>query len=291
MVVDRVVSTYNLPKEEVLRWYRNEIQSIDGMAQLANRLAKDFPQLDVIFRPHPEESLETYRGKLSPLPNIHLTKSGPVWPWILNTAAVIQRSCTTAIEASLAGRSAISPQWISPSNFYPVPESVSLQCADYDSLRDVVQAHLDGQFRLPNELLQNIAEVVEKWFYKMDGLAHKRVADAILSSLSTATQPNRKKCLKELYKVSGARSLRTLPNLIRYTLGLAPEWSFRRRTAFYHLEFDEYFNLQAITDLVRAIGVAKADESKRRVNVSLANDGGAYLMPEYRGRAVIMEAA
>ena len=83
-----------------------------GIVEIANELSARFPEATFVYSPHPFERLETYHRLLRDAPNLHLVKAGTVDGWILRSAAVIQRGCSTAIEASLARVPALSPSWL-----------------------------------------------------------------------------------------------------------------------------------------------------------------------------------
>lgn len=291
-VIDNYVATYGFPREEVLRWYKNELEAIEEMSKLANQLAKDFPDVDVILRPHPEEKVDTYKQKLADVPNIHLSKSRYIAPWILSASAVIQRSCTTAIEASLAGLPAFSPQWIPAPNFYPIPESVSLPCENYNQLKSMLDEILSGEFQMPQPVQEKIDSIIGKWFHKIDGLAYSRVADAILDSLSSDIKPDVTKSKRFLYKLAGngGGEGKKLGDLVRYYLGLPPEWSFRTMKPYYRTKMDESFNEDEIRNIVQSLNEIHSQESEKGMKVSRANDCGAYITPKYLGRAVVIES-
>ncbi|MCM3874381.1 MAG: hypothetical protein ND895_27135 [Pyrinomonadaceae bacterium] len=287
-VIDNYVATYGFAREEVLRWYNNELEAIDSMSALANQLAADFPDIDVILRPHPEERVDTYREKLRE-PNIHLSNSRYVAPWILAASAIIQRSCTTAIEASLAGLPAFSPQWIPAPNFYPVPESVSVPCENYEQLKGSLEAVLCGEFRLPRPVKANVDSIVGEWFGRIDGLAHRRVAEAILSSLSSSTVPDKHKCKRFLYRLPAKGSMLKSKSgdLFRYFLSLPAKWSFRQWRAIHNTEMDEFFNETEIRNLLSAVGDVQGFTN---VDIARANDCGEYISSSFRGRAIVMNS-
>lgn len=287
-VIDNYVATYGFAREDVLRWYHNDLEAIEGMSKLANQLAADFPEIDVILRPHPEENVETYRQKLDSLPNIHLSNSKYIAPWILSASAIIQRSCTTAVEASLAKVPAFSPQWIPAQNYYPVPESVSLPCEDYNQLKAMLEEILSEKFRMPQPVQATIDSVVRDWFHKVDGLAHKRVADAILDSLSTNINPDTEKCKRFLYKLpeSGSPSRAGFGDMARYYLGLPPGFVFRKMKSVYKTQMDEFFNETEIRNLLQSLSNLPEYRNEKGLKVSRANDCGAYVTSKYFGRAI-----
>ncbi len=290
----KLIQTYGYREADVRRWFENEVESIPKLVTLANRLATDFPELDVVIRPHPEEDEVTYQELLHNKANLQVSQALSITPWILRSIAVIQRSCTTALEASLAGKLAISPQWIERVNVYPLPESVSLPCASYDELRDVLEARLLGREVLPAELTQAIERTVFQGFFNIDGRAHKRVADAIMESLVPSRAPDRRKCVRYLYGVprNGTRPrLSRISNVVRWALGTHPSFSWRRFRAPALPPSDEPFNLSAVSQLLRDIHAAKQSESPRVVHAASAEEVGTYAVRKFKGHALVLQAA
>ena len=64
-------------------------------------LAKTFPNINFILRPHPSENIEFWLDLLKECPNTFVINNGNVIPWILASTALISNGCTTAIEASI----------------------------------------------------------------------------------------------------------------------------------------------------------------------------------------------
>lgn len=62
----------------------------------------------IVVRPHPEERLDTYAEALRDVSNVRVIFRGPAVPWIAACDAFVHPDCTTAIEAVLLGRPAIS---------------------------------------------------------------------------------------------------------------------------------------------------------------------------------------
>ncbi|PIQ82366.1 MAG: hypothetical protein COV76_04100, partial [Candidatus Omnitrophica bacterium CG11_big_fil_rev_8_21_14_0_20_64_10] len=163
------------------QWYtdqRHQRRALVEFARLANQLARRFPKRTFVYRPHPNERAESYReqGLLEALPNLHLVKSGTVESWILRAAAVIQRSCSTAIEAGIAGVPALAPAWIPRDAVAPVADEVSLGCRHFDELAGAIEAIEAGRFQMPAEIARRLEAITRDWFYRIDGQAHRRVA-------------------------------------------------------------------------------------------------------------------
>ena len=117
---------YGWSYEVIQRIADAEDESIKGMIEIGGRLAEDHPRQTIVLRPHPFENPEPYRSALGRFPNVVINDCGPVQPQINAAAAVIQRSCTTAIESAAAGVPTFSPQWLPAPFLMPMAEEVSV---------------------------------------------------------------------------------------------------------------------------------------------------------------------
>jgi surface carbohydrate biosynthesis protein len=75
--------------------------------------------LFIVVRPHPSESLDPAKKHYENIENVKVTRLGPHVPWTLAADCLIHTSCTTGLEAAIAGRVAFSlvtnESWISRS--------------------------------------------------------------------------------------------------------------------------------------------------------------------------------
>jgi surface carbohydrate biosynthesis protein len=71
-------------------------------------LAKEFPKINFIIRPHPSESGEKYLATFKENKNVFIKKTGNVAEWILASKGVIHYDCTTGMESVMAGKPTIS---------------------------------------------------------------------------------------------------------------------------------------------------------------------------------------
>ncbi len=212
---------------------RTEEAAIVELIRLCADLAHRFPAVDLVLRPHPFEDPAWYARELAGYPNVQIDGEGPVQPAIYGAAMVIQRSCTTAIEAGLAGTPTLSPQWVPAPLLMPAAEAVSIACHSQEELAQKVGVILQGNYRLPEQTRQAIDRITQDWFCASDGASYSRVAAAILRSLPSAPPRNLLLCDDFLfdYDLSG-RPLSGLAGLgawVRRVLRLPPEWSFRAR--------------------------------------------------------------
>lgn len=91
-------------------------KQLESFTQLLLTLSAQFPDSNFVVRPHPSESLLSWRRRLGHLRNVHITREGSVVPWILASTALIHSGSTTGIEAFMLGKPVMS--------FGPKKESV-----------------------------------------------------------------------------------------------------------------------------------------------------------------------
>lgn len=288
------VEKFSWRSERIEAWLELQARGIEGMIGLTRQIALDHPDHTVVVRPHPFEGADWYRRELEQLPNVTFSTSGPVQPEINAAAAVLQRSCTTAIEAVLAGVPTFSPQWVDTPAVMPMSEVVSVPCASLDDMRRDVGAVLTGTFRTPDTTRTAIDDVIHDWFLSGDGQAHQRVADVVMRCARRAAGADRRKTRRHLHGVdarfpSGGGSL---GRRARYWLGMSPEWSFGHRRAVPTTGFlntDQYFGADQVQGVVAQI--------ERRANgrthaaaprATLARERGHYVH-RYGGQAVVLE--
>ncbi len=221
--------------ERIFELLRMEEQAIDAIIEMCADLARRFPQLDLVLRPHPFEAADWYARELAVHPNVIIDGEGPVQPAIYQAALVIQRSCTTAIEAGLAGTPTLSPQWVPAPLLMPAAEAVSVACHSRDALAQTVDAILHRRYQPSLEIQAAIDQVTREWFCAADGRAHLRVADAVMRAAAQDRKKDLQVCDRLLYRHDLlGRPLEGIPaagGRLRQTLGLPPEWSFKARQA------------------------------------------------------------
>jgi len=97
------------------------------------RLSNQFPNVNIIVRPHPSENHTTYKRLLASCDNVYVEHRGAVRPWILGAIAVIHNSCTTGIESALLGKPVFAFQPVKHAKydlFLPNLVSKSVDSAD-----------------------------------------------------------------------------------------------------------------------------------------------------------------
>ena len=279
-------------EDDMRRWLEVENGTMREMVELARRLAQAFPEATFVYRPHPFEKAETYEGQLSGLPNLHLVKRGTIEGWILRASAMIHRGSSTAIEASIAGVPAFSPSWIPAPVSYPAVDAVSVACSSEAELCQGIRCAIQGSSATPDHVRRGLETVLSQWFSAIDGLAHRRVADAAMDCLATGrvslgacrdamdNLDNRETTWRERGRARARRLLRS-----------SPFWRLRRsetgESAWDRSE--RYFGVPEVQAAVNALKPAAARicvKAWQDVTVEAARPSRDYHFHYHGGRAV-----
>ena len=78
------------------------------MTEAINNLTIKFKKINFIVRPHPAENIEKARSRFNNLENLRIIRDGSHLPWTLGSLMLIHPSCTTGLEAAIAGKESIS---------------------------------------------------------------------------------------------------------------------------------------------------------------------------------------
>jgi hypothetical protein len=270
---DVQIRTFGRDPEVIRARQRLQGMRMEAMIDLANRLAGRYPQATFIFRPHPFENPEPYRRKLAQRSNLVFAQEGTVDAWILSSVAVIHRSCSTALEAALSDVPALSCAWMQmhPAAELETAEAVSVRCKDESTLTAHLEACLRGEFAWPETVRENVRQVEQRWFYRVDGRSHLRAAEGIEKALrEEPSQIDEALCRK---LAAGEQSLRRrVSNRLRKLLRLPEDFSLlRMRRVQPGREWDasaKAFDADQVARLLRALRRAakNADEEQQRLD-------------------------
>jgi surface carbohydrate biosynthesis protein len=156
-------------------------------------LAKAQPGTRIRVRPHPFEDERTYLRRLDGMRNLVVDGSGSVLPAIANASCVVHLNCGTAVESLMLGTPAISLEFLNNDTLRShasLPARISLHASSPDELVAMVSAPALLRARYEARRDGLIAEHLEPWFYRLDGRAAERVADATLAVVAGARRPH-----------------------------------------------------------------------------------------------------
>jgi len=177
---------------EFARGYAAHIETICGHFQrLIPKLGDWFPDHTIIVRPHPSENHDTWRRLVSHQPNVEVLHEGNVVPWLLAAEGLLHNGCTTAVEAAVMRKPAVSYMPVSSECFdYPLPNALSHQATSETEVREKLTAMVEGRL---SEIDAAVRErVFARHLASTEGpLAVDRVIDTLLDAGYAQRTPTR----------------------------------------------------------------------------------------------------
>lgn len=174
-----MVDLFEYEPSFVAAWQSTQERALIGLTELAGQMASRFPKVTFIYRPHPFENENRCRSLLHERRNLVVSSQGTIDGWLVRASAIVHIGSSTAIDAAIADLPAFSPSWLPTHLPVPAVEAVSVFGASEEEISDRLNEVLNGTFRLPGDVEQAKDEIIEQSFFKRDGRAHERVADAI----------------------------------------------------------------------------------------------------------------
>lgn len=149
-------------------------------------LAESFPEAMFAVRPHPFESRRIYDQLFKMIPNIKVMQEGTSLAWVNSALLLIQRNCSTAIEASLLGVETVSLEWIkAPLLKNKLISAVSEHANSKEEIFEMVKDRLKGNSLCSKDSAkEQRKQLIRDWFHAIDGKSSSRVADAILETIN-----------------------------------------------------------------------------------------------------------
>lgn len=93
--------------DSFMKQHKTDTLRLRKLIELAKAVSAGYPELTVVFRPHPAEEMSFYDEVFNEK-NILVTREGSSLEWIVDEMAHIHVDCTTGIEAFMAGKEVLS---------------------------------------------------------------------------------------------------------------------------------------------------------------------------------------
>ncbi len=139
------------PFAEGLRDHKQAI--FEAFLDLIPRIARAFPGVRVVVRPHPTENPEVYQRLAAGQEGIEVTNEGNVVPWLFAARALVHNGCTTGVEAYVLGLPGLSfrpvVNEVYDEGFYRLPNGLSHQCFSAEAVLSTLQGVLAGRVGAP----------------------------------------------------------------------------------------------------------------------------------------------
>ena len=154
---------------EMAAW---QLKMMTAYIRAVRRLARECPDVNFILRPHPVENINAWHKILGDIKNVQVIRSGGVNAWIRGAQALIQNSCTTALEASVSGIPVISFRPVKSNFEHRIPNSVGIEVDTDEELVNVVNkiANKRGETdQVRHAQSQNINDIIHRRFCNVEG--------------------------------------------------------------------------------------------------------------------------
>jgi len=129
----------------MLETLRLKHRLFQAFRELVPILAREYPERNIIIRPHPSEDTQAWSDLAHSHENIHVMRDSSLIPWLLACTAMIHNGCTTAVEYALLDKVPISFQPVTDARHdMPQPMRVSIPAASIEeAIRLVSQKNLE----------------------------------------------------------------------------------------------------------------------------------------------------
>lgn len=95
-------------REQFVAMWGRIARGLPRFVELVHKLSIKRPDVNFVFRPHPSDDESYYHAVFADIPNIHVTREGPVGTSILASRVVIHDGSTSGLEAHLYGRPVVN---------------------------------------------------------------------------------------------------------------------------------------------------------------------------------------
>lgn len=123
----------------------NKRKLYHAMLALVRPLADAISPMTLVVRPHPSEDRTPWEAAAKDAGNVRVVLDGSVVPWLIGASALVHNSCTTAVEAAVAGKPVLNYRpWHSPHD-NELAHAFGIDCANVDEIVDALQKVANGK--------------------------------------------------------------------------------------------------------------------------------------------------
>ena len=135
------------------------------------RLSKNYPHASIVVRPHPTESLDSWRALLGEIKNVYVVREGGIGAWVKYAKVVIHNGCTTGLEAKVMGKHVVAYKPLPSPSEYGLPSyKVSTEIIREEDLIKVVGDILKkGSIEKNDNKELEANKLISSMFYNLDG--------------------------------------------------------------------------------------------------------------------------
>ncbi len=109
-----------------------------AFVEMIEETAKEFPNINIVIRPHPGENIRSYLQIFRKLQNVHVVHEGSIIKWLLAAKVIIHNGCTSGIEAFLLDKPVIAYLPFAEGDIF-LPNQVGLQVTSMPYLHQTIR--------------------------------------------------------------------------------------------------------------------------------------------------------
>lgn len=123
-----------------LAYLEHRLAIFNAIAQALPAMSRRFPQRRIVIRPHPSEGDTRWLQAAAGLPNVIVRYDSELVPWLMAAGHIVQNGCTTAVEAALLDRMAISYSPVPAQSGHEIlqPARVSIEARTDEELLELL---------------------------------------------------------------------------------------------------------------------------------------------------------
>jgi len=232
------------------RLYYNHKFYFDKLLKFMKFFSELNKNISFIIRPHPFESLETYRKEFLNYSNIEILNKGDIYFYLKKCKFVINHNCQTSLEAILANKNCINFSNYALTKGLKILDKISIRVKNEDQLKNVI-----NKFLVNNKVddLKKKRKLVAEYYNNVNQLSTLSIIQHIKllfkkTSYSYAFNPSIFRIIKIYFE--NRPFLAVIKFMLKLFLGT--QFLFAIRGFFGNQMYKrKYFNLSNVVDLVR----------------------------------------
>lgn len=243
-----------------------ELKIRKDLLEVIKMLSSDFSDVLFIIRPHPFENDREYYTSFHNLKNVQVRREHTVAPWLKAACLMLHLNSSTAVDAFLMGKSAVTMDWINYDiirNMSKLTCDLSYKCHSYEELKTIIAESVQSEtYSLQQKHYYNdqVKSDIRALFHQIDGNTAHRIATAIFQKISRRQKkPSVKKCrIMALYGSKNSKLMKGwIDGISRFCMGATVHdflrtWIFTRNIGL-GTKQDKKLNWNTVTRLLNKI--------------------------------------
>ncbi|MEX2601279.1 MAG: surface carbohydrate biosynthesis protein [Balneolaceae bacterium] len=156
-----------------------QLRLVYKFIRMIRSLSASHPDVDILLRPHPVESIEAWKKIIGEYPNVIVHRKGGISQWIRGASMLIHNGCTSALEAAASGLPRIAYRPYPSELEREIPNRISSNAYTLDDVMDRVSGLLNGRDLADKKEVEAITrEILNDRLSNLEGkLAADRIVD------------------------------------------------------------------------------------------------------------------